>query len=245
MGSKGWVLGVVLMLCGVASAHAQGTQRVPVLVELFTSEGCNSCPPADALLRELLDEQSIPGVIVVALSEHVTYWDQQGWKDPFSATQFTTRQQQYGLRFNLDSIYTPQVVINGTREFVGSDRRSIERALSDAAKATKADMKLAVTASNGTWNISVSGEALAMESNAELLIAIVEDHLTIDVKRGENANRQLTHSAVVRVLRSAGDAKKAGALSIPIDPGWKRANLHVIAFVQSRSDRRVIGIAKQ
>ena len=129
--SEGWVLPVfpVLVLVFAGFGEAQPGPRVPVLVELFTSEGCNSCPPADRLLEELLQEQPIDGVQVVALSEHVTYWDHQGWKDPFGAQQFTARQQQYGLRFNIESIYTPQLVIDGSRELVGSDKRAIERAL--------------------------------------------------------------------------------------------------------------------
>ena len=120
--SKGFVLSVlpVLLLIFAGFGESQPQSRVPVLAELFTSEGCNSCPPADDLLAIFLDEQPVDGVYVVPLSEHVTYWDHQGWKDPFGSPQFTTRQQQYGLRFNLDSIYTPPLVIDGTREFVGS-----------------------------------------------------------------------------------------------------------------------------
>jgi hypothetical protein len=126
---------LVVLLSASGSTRAQSlADRVPVIVELFTSEGCSSCPPADGLLEMLLQDQPIKGVHVIPMSEHVTYWDHQGWKDPFSAQQFTARQQQYGLRFNLDSIYTPQLVIDGAREFVGSDKRAIERALADAAK---------------------------------------------------------------------------------------------------------------
>src|SRR5215217_9668299 len=129
-------LGIALVaaLIATASVSAQSAARVPVLVELFTSEGCNSCPPADLLLETLLQEQPIKGVYVVPLSEHVTYWDHQGWKDPFDSAQFTNRQQQYGLRFNLDSIYTPQLIVDGAHEFIGSDKRAIEHAFLDAAK---------------------------------------------------------------------------------------------------------------
>lgn len=226
---------------GAAPVHAQ-SPRVPVLAELFTSEGCNSCPPADELLAYLLQEQPIEGVQVVALSEHVTYWDHQGWKDPFDAQQFTVRQQQYGLRFNLDSIYTPQMIVDGKEEYVGSDRRSIERALRNAAKNIKPGLMVAVKEAASALSISASGPGLAAESGAELWIVVTEDHLVVDVKRGENANRTLKHSGVVRVLKSAGDVSQAAPVSIKIESGWKRENLHAIAFVQSRKDRRILSV---
>ena len=108
-----------------------------MLAELFTSEGCNSCPPADAALELLQHQQPIDGVYVIALSEHVTYWDHQGWKDPFGSAQFTSRQRAVGRQFNLDSIFTPQLVIDGVSQVIGSDKGAIEKALRDAAKKPK------------------------------------------------------------------------------------------------------------
>ena len=131
---------------------------MPVLVELFTSEGCNSCPPADDLLAFLLDEQPVDGVLVVPLSEHVTYWDHQGWKDPFGSQQFTVRQQQYGLRFNLESVYTPQLVIDGKEEYVGSDRRSIERAFRSAIRTAKPELRVLAEQSGSNLKVSASGQ---------------------------------------------------------------------------------------
>ena len=241
--SKGWVLSVfpVLVLVFGGFGEAQPGSRVPVLVELFTSEGCNSCPPADQLLAELLQEQPIEGIYVVPLSEHVTYWDHQGWKDPFGTQQFTTRQQQYGLRFNLDSIYTPQLVIDGASEYVGSDRRSIERAIRSAGKQAKPALNVSGTESNGTLTVVTSGPALAAEDDAELWVALTEDRLVVDVKRGENANKTLQHSGVVRVLRSAGDAKRAIAITIAVDPAWRRDQLRIVGFVQSRKNKKILG----
>jgi len=231
------------VLFGAASpAHAQSKTRVPVLAELFTSEGCNSCPPADQLLAMWLDEQPIEGVYVVALSEHVTYWDHQGWKDPFDSQQFTVRQQQYGQRFNLDSIYTPQLIVDGKEQYVGSDRRSIEHALNNSAKTPKPELTVTASESASTLTLRASGAGLVTEPGAELWFVVAEDHLAIDVKRGENANRTLKHSGVVRVLKSAGDASKAAAADIKIDPSWKKANLHAVAFVQSRKDRRIVSV---
>jgi hypothetical protein len=233
-------LALRVLLHGSAAAHEQAV-RVPVLVELFTSEGCNSCPPADELLIQLLDEQPIEGVYVVPLSEHVTYWDHQGWKDPFGSQQFTIRQQQYGLRFNLDSIYTPQLVIDGKAEYVGSDRRAIERELRRTARAAKPELKIAAEGSQALV-ISAAGPGLTAERDAELFFAITEDRLSVDVKRGENANRTMRHSGVVRVLRSAGNAQTALPITLAIEPSWKRDQLSVVGFVQSRKNRHILSV---
>jgi hypothetical protein len=242
---KGLTIALTTMLIGAGLGSGdQHSDRdaVPVLVELFTSEGCNSCPPADGLLEMLMQDQPINGVYVVPLSEHVTYWDHQGWKDPFGSPQFTNRQQQYGLRFNLDSIYTPQLIVDGTREFVGSDRKSIERALSDAAKAPKPSLHVEVNGSDGIWSVSASGPG-ASEKDAELWFALTEDHLAVDVKRGENANHTLKHSGVVRVLQSAGGTDVSSKkMTFKLSPDWHRENLRVVAFVQSRKDRRILSI---
>jgi hypothetical protein len=236
-------LSLIVLLSASGLTRAQSAQdRIPVIAELFTSEGCSSCPPADELLQMWLQEQPIKGVYIVALSEHVTYWDHQGWKDPFSAQQFTVRQQQYGLRFNLDSIYTPQLIVDGTREFVGSEKRAIERALTDAAKTPKPALHVAVTTTDGSLKMTASGPGLTAEKDAELIFAVTEDHLVIDVPRGENAKRTLKHSGVVRWLSSAGEIGAATA-TVKIAPDWHRENLRVVAFVQSKKNRRVISAA--
>jgi hypothetical protein len=219
---------------------------VPVLVELFTSQGCNSCPPADGLLEWLQQEQPIKGVQIIAISEHVTYWDHQGWKDPFGSPQFTARQQEYGRRFNLDSIYTPQLVIDGAREFVGSDKRSIERALSAAAKTPKPELRVGLGGFDTTLSVSASGPGLTAERDAELWFAVTEDNLVIDVMRGENANKTLRHSGVVRILHNTGviDVKPSmiKGTTLTLDPRWRRENLRVVAFVQSRKSRRILSV---
>jgi hypothetical protein len=242
MGSR--ILALPLIVIAFAGfGGQQPAPRVPVLAELFTSEGCNSCRPADRLLEHLLEEQPIAGVYVVALSEHVTYWDQQGWKDPFDSQQFTARQQQYGLRFNLDSIYTPQLVIDGGHELIGSDQRSIERTLRDAAKVPKPPMQVQVTSGDGVLDVAASGPGAA-EKDGELWFALTEDHLVVDVKRGENANKALRHSGVVRILQSAGGTDVSSKkLSFKLSPDWHRENLRVVAFVQSRKDRRILSVA--
>jgi hypothetical protein len=239
----GWSLIVLLSASGLTRAQSPA-DRVPVIAELFTSEGCSSCPPADGLLEILLQEQPIKGVYVIPLSEHVTYWDHQGWQDPFGAQQYTVRQQQYGLRFNIESIYTPQLVIDGTREVVGSDKRAIERALTEAAKTPKPALTVTASVADGSLNMTAAGPGLAAGKDAELVFAVTEDHLVIDVPRGENAKRTLRHSGVVRWLKSAGAIGSSPTTAIAkLAPDWHRENLRVVAFVQSRKDRRVVSAA--
>jgi hypothetical protein len=137
----GALLLAVLCVSVEPPVHAQQgpapTPRQPVLVELFTSEGCSDCPPADALLARLDATQFVPDAQAIVLSEHVTYWDHQGWRDPFSLEELTARQEQYVRRFGLDSSYTPQMVVDGAAQFVGNDPRALSRALATAAAAPK------------------------------------------------------------------------------------------------------------
>ena len=224
------LIGLALRVLGNSTpVHAQTKTPVPVLAELFTSEGCDSCPPADRLLEVLLEEQPVDGVLVVPLSEHVTYWDHQGWKDPFDSQQFTVRQQQYGLRFNLDSIYTPQVIVDGRSEAVGSDRSAIEKNLRDAAKTPKAELRVQIQTTAPTQvTASASGAALQAEKGAELFFALTEDHLSVNVTRGENAKKTLRHSAVVRVLQSAGKRRRQ----------FEQGQLHALAGLEAREPSR-------
>ena len=245
MRSRALGLSLIALLSASGLTRAQSTaDRVPVIAELFTSEGCSSCPPADGLLEMLLQEQPIKGVYVIPLSEHVTYWDHQGWKDPFSAQQYTVRQQQYGLRFNIESIYTPQLVVDGARELVGSDKRAIERALADQAKTPKPVLTVTATVADGSLNMAAAGPGLTAEKDADLVFAVTEDHLVIDVPRGENAKRTLKHSGVVRWLKSAGAVGSSPATAtVKLAQEWHRENLRVVAFVQKRKDRRVVAAA--
>ena len=196
------ILGLFVAAVSFAGLHGQvpaPTEPVPVLAELFTSEGCNSCPPADSILEMLSREQPIPGVYVVGLSEHVTYWDGLGWRDPFGSSRFTERQNMYALRFNLDGPFTPQVVVDGAYQVVGSDTAKLRTALIDAARAPKPRLVVgAAINAQGALVASASGPGL--QADSELLWAVTEDALTVDVTRGENANRTLRHSGVVRTL---------------------------------------------
>src|SRR5215213_894825 len=129
-----WSMAFLLLLAG--------GDRAPVLVELFTSEGCSSCPPADALLETLDRTQPVAGAETIVLSEHVDYWNQIGWTDPFSSEQFSQRQQAYAKRLRIDGAYTPQMVVDGTAEFVGSDRKVGLAAIGKAAGIPKAVVRI-------------------------------------------------------------------------------------------------------
>ena len=210
------------------------TIAAAVLVELFTSEGCSSCPPADAVLARLHRQQPVPGVQLLVLSEHVDYWNNLGWKDPYSDALFSDRQGDYSSR-----IYTPQAVVDGKTEVLGSNESAIVSAAKAAAQAPHGT--LSVTPSPGGARISVAG--LPGHSDARVMLAVVEDDLVSRVERGENAGRTLSHTAVARVLREVGRipataAQWSAEVPVPTDLSWKQTR--VIAFVQDSATRRVL-----
>jgi hypothetical protein len=220
----------------------------PVLVELFTSEGCSSCPPADELLSLLGQSQPVRGANVIALEEHVDYWDQQGWKDPFSSEAATTRQGEYGVAFGGEQIYTPQMVVDGRAEFVGSSDIDALRAIHNASQRPKTAIQLSWQKEDSlSMHIGVLPGRLAGES-AQLFLAVAENMLHSDVKHGENAGRALEHNGVVRKLLPLGkvDAGPAGfssTVAVHPDRDWNRANLRAVVFVQERRSRHILAAA--
>jgi hypothetical protein len=212
----------------------------PVLVELFTSEGCSSCPPADRLLSELVRTQPVPGVRIVGLSEHVDYWDHQGWKDPFSNAVFTRRQQEHAGPSASD-VYTPQVVVDGGAGLVGSDRAAVLKAIREAAATAKVPMMASWPAGDRLLQIEVTADPRT--SRALVLLAVTEDGLQSSVKRGENEGRELEHDGVTRRLLEIGRADGTGAfrrrVTVSVDTGWKLHNVRVVAFAQSPAGRIV------
>ena len=185
-------LGLFLVL---AFAPARAAER-PIVVELFTSEGCSSCPPADALLAELAAR---PGIL--ALSFHVDYWDRLGWKDPFSSSSATARQQQYAKFLGIDGVYTPQIVIDGRWQAVGSDRGEVERALA-AARRAPASAQLVLSVDHGRARVALGAGAEDARGSV-LLIGFDRRHVD-KVERGENEGRSLSHVDVVRGFAEIG-----------------------------------------
>ncbi|TGD83101.1 DUF1223 domain-containing protein [Hymenobacter wooponensis] len=242
----------VLALCGlVAVGGLLSTSdttppvvgnRVPVVVELFTSEGCSSCPAADDALRQLETAQSVAGVEVLALGEHVDYWNRLGWKDPFSAAAFTERQRQYAAAFNTNS-YTPQAVVNGRTELVGSRQSALGTAIEQAAKAPRAAEEL--TCAGAALHVRV-GQLPAGTGASTVLLAFTETGLSSQVGRGENSGRLLRHAAVVRELRPLGSIKPDGTFAatppLALDPKWKAANLKAVVLVQENASRHIVGV---
>ena len=227
-----------------------------VLVELFTSEGCSSCPPADRLLLELERAHRVGDAEVIVLGEHVDYWDRLGWADPYASAGFSDRQARYAARFGLTGPYTPQVVIDGQAEAVGSDRSHVLQAIAQAAGRAKATVTLApapagTVASDGRIGIAVRIEGLSNQpanDPAEVFLAVTEGGLQSQVLRGENAGLRLDHAAVVRRLSSLGGSSPgqrvfAAVPRLTLGSGWKRENLHVVVFAQGTGSGRVLGAA--
>lgn len=224
-----------------------------VVAELFTSEGCSSCPPADALLSTLVQQRvGVGGVTVIGLSEHVDYWNRLGWRDPFSSAAFTNRQSEYQTSvFRASSIYTPQLVIDGYLEEVGSDARAVERAIAKAAQAPKAAVDVAAALADRAGNLRIQIDVnvppvVTLYEPADLVVAVTEDQLVSSVERGENRGRRLKHSAVVRVLTpvdtlSPETRRWSTTTSAAVRPEWKSENLKVIAFLQEHETRRIVG----
>jgi hypothetical protein len=235
----------------LAQTDGAAPARALVVAELFTSEGCSSCPPADDVLRQLVERQQVDGVEVIALSEHVDYWDRLGWRDPFSSPLFTKRQTDYDASvFRSNNIYTPQLVIDGAFECLGSDADVVRRMLIKAARIQKILVSVSAEFADPT-SIAAGVHATAPSSRArrgpaDVVLALVEDGLTTSVTRGENRGRSLRHTAVVRSMTTAATLKAEGGdvsatARIPVSAAWREANLRIVGFVQDRATRRILG----
>lgn len=247
-------LSLVLVLRHAHSQSEPTNANLPVrtvVVELFTSEGCSSCPPADALLDKLDRERRIGNAEIVALEEHVDYWDHQGWRDPFSSTQWTERQQDYAASFRNDGVYTPQMVVDGRAEFVGSSQSRARTAIAEAVREPKAEVRLMSDLANGKARVSIDVKMLPapQSQKAEVWLAVTETGLHSNVMHGENAGEDLHHAAVVRSLRKVGEAALnhevaySGGQDVQLDPTWKKENLRLVAFVQDAKTRHILGAA--
>jgi hypothetical protein len=233
-----------------SAASGSGGVRTPVLVELFTSEGCSSCPPADVLLEKFDRTQPIGAANVVVLGEHMDYWDDLGWRDPFSSRAISERQEAYAAGELQGTVYTPQMVVDGRYGAVGSDERRAHEIIEKAAR----EQKIAVLLSSARLDdgsvvaLHVNADPLpaaAGSAEADVLIAVADDTDESQVQAGENSGRKLTHVAVLRSLTKAGVVSKSagwsGDIKIPVERPGKKP-LRVLGIVQTRAGR-VWGVA--
>src|SRR5258705_2277782 len=201
------LLGVFVSLPAIVAAQTQ-TNRTPVLVELFTSEGCSSCPPADALLAKLDQTQPINGAEIIVLGEHVDYWDGQGWHDRFSSHQYTERQNEYCGRLHVDSSYTPQMIVDGTDQFVGNDAAHAVRAIQHAAQTAKIKLTLSQPVVDAQKvSASISSAVPTTTKKADLYAALVDPRDATERRGGENGGHPPQHAGVVRSLQRVGKLK--------------------------------------
>jgi hypothetical protein len=234
----------------ICAAADNNSSRVPVLLELFTSEGCSSCPPADRLLELLDQQQPVPGADLIVLSEHVDYWDRLGWKDPFSSPLFSARQQEYSYRLHGEGVYTPQLVVDGRFGFVGSDGHEAAAAIQEAIH----DPKIPIAISNVsrdrnqlTAHVEVPGAHQSLSGGRGILyLALADNRAESHVVRGENAGRALTHVGVTRVLKRV-DTLDLGVdtardITLAIQPEVGVNGSRLVAFIQDIKTGRVLAV---
>jgi hypothetical protein len=238
---------LVLLAAMVRTSSAQTSDATqagahPVLVELFTSQGCSSCPPADQLLTQL---GAADAGRVVPLSFHVDYWNQVGWTDPFSSHAWTERQVDYMRAFRLEAPYTPQAVVDGASQVVGSDANALRSAIAaaQARPAAGISLRLAPEASTVAVDADVDLPESLRGRRWELQVAVFETGLVTPVGKGENGGRTLHNDYVVRALTSAGKVEKPARLkaTLKLDKGWDRSHLGVAAFLQDPKTLEIRG----
>ncbi|MBB5055886.1 hypothetical protein HDF16_000555 [Granulicella aggregans] len=239
---------LVLAFTGTIVSQAQAPAAKPavVLVELFTSEGCSSCPPADALLRQIDHTQTAAGQLIVGISEHVTYWNSLGWQDPFSSSIYTDRQNSYGRRFNLDSVYTPQMVVNGSEQFVGSDKGGLVRAVKEQiGRSESVALNISsVSRSGNSLSVSFSANGAIPSTGVDIIAVVADDSDQSSVQRGENSGRTLTHVSVARSLTRVATLKSAEekTVSVAIPASFQPTqHHHLILFAQASGYGSVLG----
>jgi hypothetical protein len=256
-----WGCGLVLAVVAAAAAGQttsgakSGVQTegvTPILVELFTSEGCSSCPPADALLMKIdtLPSEATKSKLIV-LSEHVDYWNHDGWKDAYSSSFYTERQQDYEKKFGVHEAYTPQMVVDGAAQMNGSDARAV----ADALQAAKAKAKIAVKISqvqvdgkNLKAHVEVDGlPADGKSGKADVVVALALDHAKSHVSAGENKGHDIEHVSVAEAMEKVGTVEKGRGFERDVVVKTKAEidveNLRVIAFVQVQDEGPVVGAA--
>ena len=243
---KSFITAAFLLLWIFSAGQAVSAQtKTPVLVELFTSEGCPTCPPADKNLIYLENEQPIAGVEIIALALHVDYWDRSGWKDEFASPLFSRRQELYSRQFELGGTFTPQMVVDGRLQLIGSRLDEAKKAIANAAKINKSKIELLME--NDQLKINITN--LPKHEAATVFLAVTESNLKNNVSRGENRGKTLLHASIVRELRSLGMIP-AEIMQFSVkdflqfQPVWKKENLKFVVFVQENASRKVLAVAQ-
>ncbi len=212
-----------------------------VVLELFTSQGCSSCPSADKLLAKTYEETQKNHKQLFVLSYHVDYWDRLGWKDPFSQSLFTKRQYEYGEHLGLQGVYTPQVVVNGTKEFVGSDAQKLSSALESN---TNPKAKIDISLEDMKWQNSQVSFGYSLNGdfkNSQLQIAILSKKEETNIPRGENLGLKLSGSNVVRVLQTVKSTEKS-TFSMTVPKDLAKENTRIVVFAQDSKSNQIIGV---
>jgi hypothetical protein len=243
----------VLFIGRLTTSHASSNSETnekakAVLIELFTSEGCSSCPPADDLLCQINGKRTDTGQLIVGVSEHVTYWNAQGWTDPFSLSVSTERQDEYGRRFGLESVYTPQMIINGETQIVGSDSAALLHALkSEAPKESLSVQIVSAGIEKNVLNIDFIVTGSAPGRGAEIFAILAEDETTSKVLHGESSGRTLSHVAVAQSIMRIATIKTSTerTVHLPLSTSAQMPSgtgRHLILFAQASGLGKVLGV---
>ena len=239
------ILAIQLPLQAVAPAD---TPTSVAIVELFTSEGCSSCPPADALLQKIHLKQTSSGQLIVGISEHVTYWNNLGWKDQYSDQTFTNRQEIYASRFSAEGPYTPQMVLNGYDQFVGSNGGALEQALRTDAHRKHANLTI-VSATRQANELALKFSLVGAASKSLDIVAVLtDDEDRSNVLRGENSGRSLQHVSVARSLSRIAtvNADTEQSVHVPLPEAFQRSSSsghHLVLFAQEPHQGAIVGAA--
>jgi hypothetical protein len=251
--TRNMLLGFLFLAVGATgggwdAAAAPGANRTPILLELFTSEGCSSCPPVDAWVTQLDAAQPVPGAELIVLGEHVDYWDHDGWKDPWSSAELTERQRAYSEALGRSDVYTPQVILDGNVEVRPWEREQVRQSFERLAQEPTIPVSLESLGwmpETGVLGGRVVVDGSGQKHGGDVYVAVALDHAQSQVEAGENRGRHLVHVAVARVLVKAGRVEKGRTFDQPFQvklwPGAYRDQLRVIAFVQEPGPGRILG----
>lgn len=240
--------------CSGQVPPARSTGQSPLLVELFTSEGCSSCPPADALLEKWDASQPIPGAQMIVLSEHVDYFNHEGWRDPYSSSSVTERQNAYAHEQGTQGgVYTPQFIVDGDAVLHPDNPQQVSQVFQKAVLAPKAPIDISAIrvepSDPGSLQMHIRADGKSTKHNADIYVAVALDHAASHVLRGENSGRDLSHVAVLQSLTKAGKLKKGGSfdqdLHVKFKPGTDMKNIRILVLLQEGGPGKVLGVAMQ